>query len=109
LAYSYADCMTKNDMGDYKKLLKFLLEFEYKILWPTKIIIFDCSINESISRRKKFQNNIEFKKWFNVSFLNNLKDFYDNELSKIINVKTISIDTTNKTISDVDKTIKKII
>lgn len=94
-------------MRDYNKLLDLLNDCDFKILWPTKIIILDCSINESIYRRKKFQNNPEFKNWFDFNFLNNLKDFYINELPKIIKCPIVSIDTTNNTIAEVDNIIKR--
>jgi len=107
LAYCYADCKTRKNMKDYEKLLELLKKIKHEILWPTRIIILDCSIDESITRRKEFKYNPEYKNWFNKTFLENLKDFYYKELPEIIKIKTILIDTTNKTIPEVDELIKK--
>lgn len=107
LAYSYADCKTNNVMTDYGKILKLLENIKYEILWPTKIIVLDCSIKESIKRRKRFQNIIEYRKWFDQKFLVNFSDFYHNELPKILKVKPIFVDTSNKTILEVKNEVMK--
>jgi glycosyltransferase involved in cell wall biosynthesis/thymidylate kinase len=109
LAYSYAYCKTRNNMTDYEKILNLVKNIKHEILWPTKVIVLDCSIKESIKRRNKFKNVIEYKKWFDKDFLLNFKDFYDNELSKILNIRPVFIDTSDKTILEVDKVIKEIL
>ena len=42
-------------------------------------------------------------------FKESVKDFYDNELSKIIKIRPVFIDTSNKTILEVNKVIKEIL
>ena len=107
LAYSYADCKTRNSMTDYEKILNLLKSIRHEILLPTKIIILDCSVEESIKRRDGFQNVVESRNWFDKKFLLNFRDFYHNELSKIVKVKLVFIDTSNKTIPEVNKMIKE--
>jgi glycosyltransferase involved in cell wall biosynthesis len=107
LAYSYASCKKRNNMTDYKKILKLLENIKHEILLPTKIIILDCSIEESIKRREIFQNIIKYKNWFDKEFLLNFRDFYYNELSKIVKVRLVFIDTSNKTILEVNNIVTK--
>ncbi len=96
-------------MTDYKKILNLLKSIRHEILLPTEIIVLDCSIEESIKRRNKFQNIVEYKNWFDKKFLLNFRDFYHNELSRIVKVKTVFVDTSNKTISEVNKVMKEIL
>jgi len=42
LAYSYADCKTRKNMTNYKKILNLLKSIKHEILLPTKIIVLDC-------------------------------------------------------------------
>lgn len=107
LAYCYANCMMKKNFGDYSKLLDLLEKHKHEILLPTKIIILDCATHESIMRRKKFKNNPMYKNWFDQVFLENLMDFYRNELHRIIRVKTVSINTTHTTIPETDIVIRQ--
>lgn len=107
LAYTFAYCKTNNNMKDYEKIISLLLSNKDKILFPTKVVILDCSIEKSIERRKAFKDNPKYQEWFNKSFLNNFRKFYFEELNKIINVNTITIDTTNKSIKETDAVIKK--
>jgi len=94
-------------MTDYEKILNLLKSIRHEILLPTKIIILDCSVEESIKRRDGFQNVVESRNWFDKKFLLNFRDFYHNELSKIVKVKLVFIDTSNKTIPEVNKMIKE--
>ena len=96
-------------MNDYEKILNLLKSIRHEILFPTKIIVLNCSIEESIKRRNRFQHVVEYKNWFDEKFLLYFKDFYYNELSKIVKVKPIFVDTSNKTISEVNKVIKELL
>ena len=109
LAYSYADCKTRKNMTNYKKILNLLKSIKHEILLPTKIIVLDCSIEKSIKRRNKFKDVVKYKNWFDKRFLLNFRDFYYNELSKIVKIKLVFIDTSNRTISEVNKMIKEIL
>ena len=80
LAYSYADCKTRKNMTNYKKILNLLKSIKHEILLPTKIIVLDCSIEKSIKRRNKFKDVVKYKNWFDKRFLLNFRDFYYNEL-----------------------------
>lgn len=109
MAYSFADCKTRGDMSEFEKILKLFHDIRHEILLPTNLIVLDCSIEESIRRRDKFRNIVEYKNWFDRGFLLNFKGFYYNELPKIIKIKPKFIDTSDKTIPEVSELIIKML
>lgn len=107
-AYCYARAKIEKDMNQYLHLKEEFIKMRQFITWPTKIIYFDISISESLKRRAFF-GNVNANYWSDPTFLKYFKEFYEEKLEEIINLKPLKITTTDMTASEMLRKVKKLL
>lgn len=109
IAYCYARSKVNNTQEEYTSLLHVYESIKHTITFPTHLIYFDVSVDESIKRRISYSRDIRYKNWFDPVFLGYLKEFYTTELKKFFPTILLYIDTSDLNLEDVAERINNIL
>lgn len=107
-AYCYARAKMEKNMDQYLRLKNELSKMRRFITLPTKIIYFGTSISESLKRRAFF-GDVNSNYWSNPIFLKYFREFYEERLGEIIDLKPEKIVTTDLDISHMLREVKKLL
>lgn len=108
LAYCYARSKRLGN-NEYEQLQAFYEKNKHNITFPTKLILLDVDVNESLKRRKVYAHNPEYTNWFDRDFLSYMRDFYENEMKKFIKIDVFYLNTTNLSAAEIANKLKDVI
>lgn len=101
LAYCYARSMVTNNRQEFDDLVEYVVRNHDNFIKYNLIIVFDNSIEVSLSDRRIDKTSGDAEFWVNREFMEYYRKFYITEVGKYTDTKIITINTEGRTLEEV--------